>query len=127
METFCSSGPGGQYTNKRETAVRFTHTPSGIVVSCQSERSQGRNKEKALSILYSKLRQRMVEAQEEELGSLKGKVDAAWGKQIRNYVFHPYQMVKDLRTDVETGDPESVMDGEIDLFISEEIKLKEDD
>lgn len=127
IDTFRASGPGGQYTNKTESAIRITHIPTGIVISCQSERSQGKNREKALGILYSKLKQRMIEEKKEKLDDIKGRVKAEWGQQIRNYVFHPYQLVKDLRTGVETGDPESVLDGEIGLFVKEEIKLKEDD
>ncbi len=123
METFRSSGPGGQYTQKTESAVRVTHLPTGIVVSCEAERSQNRNKEKALSMLYSKLYQRKAEERKKNLKKIKGKIDPAWGRQIRSYVLHPYKMVKDLRTGVEVSDPEQVLEGNLDPFIKEEIKL----
>ncbi len=123
IETFRSSGPGGQYMQKTESAVRVTHLPTGIVVSCEAERSQSRNREKALSMLYSKLYQRKLEEQKKNLKEIKGEIDPAWGKQIRSYVLHPYKMVKDLRTGVEVSDPEQVLEGNLDPFIKEEIKL----
>ncbi len=123
VETFRASGPGGQYVNKRESAVRITHLPTKITVSCQAERLQGSNREKAMKILYSKLYQIKEKEKEKELAKLKGKpVSIEWGNQIRSYVFHPYKLVKDLRTGVETSKVEEVMDGDLDLFVAEEIK-----
>lgn len=124
LETFRSSGPGGQYVNRRESAVRITHLPSGIVVSCQSERTQGLNREKAMKILLAKLYQLTQEKQKEELKKIRGeKISASWGNQIRNYVLHPYKLVKDLRTKVESYLPEEVLDGNLDQFIEAEIKI----
>jgi peptide chain release factor 2 len=124
VDYYRASGPGGQYVNKRDSAVRITHMPTGIVVSCQSERLQGKNKEKAMSVLMSKLYSFEKEKQEKELSSIKGdKVSASWGNQIRSYVLHPYKLVKDLRTNIESTQPEKVLDGELEEFIEEEIKL----
>ena len=124
VEYFKASGPGGQYVNKRMTAVRITHLPTGITVSCQSERSLHQNKEKAMEILYSRLYQLFEEKRKKELEKFKGKkVSIEWGHQIRNYVLHPYKLVKDLRTGVESSDVKKVLDGEIDEFIEAEIKL----
>jgi len=126
IETFRSSGPGGQYTNKTETAVRITHIPTGIVVKCQTGRSQGHNKETAMQVLYSRLEQEKEVQKQQDIKKIKGKIAPSWGRQIRSYVLHPYQMVKDLRTGVEAQAPETVLDGDIDKFIQAEIKYKEE-
>jgi len=124
VDYYKASGPGGQYVNKRESAVRITHVPSNIVVTCQSERLQGKNKEQAMKMLLSKLYQYNLEKQEKEKSDIKGeKVSASWGNQIRSYVLHPYKMVKDLRTEVESTQPDKVLDGELDAFIESEIKV----
>jgi peptide chain release factor 2 len=118
IETFRSSGPGGQHMQKTSSAVRLTHLPSGIVVTCQSERSQHMNKDIAFKILRARLLEREMEKREEEKAQLKGKrIEAGWGNQIRSYVLHPYRMVKDHRTGYETGRTEAVLDGELDGFI----------
>jgi peptide chain release factor 2 len=124
IEFLKASGPGGQYVNKRMTAVRITHLPTKITVFSQSERSQAQNKKKALEILYGRLYQFLKEKQEKELEKIKGeKVSPSWGNQIRSYVLHPYKLVKDLRTKVETSEVEKVLDGELDEFIEAEIRL----
>jgi peptide chain release factor 2 len=124
IEFLKASGPGGQYVNKRMTAVRITHLPTKITVFSQSERSQAQNKKKALEILYGRLYQFLKEKQEKELEKIKGeKVSPSWGNQIRSYVLHPYKLVKDLRTKVETSEVEKVLDGELDEFVEAEIRL----
>ena len=124
IETFKASGPGGQYVNKRMTAVRIVHLPTKISVTCQSERSLAQNKEKALEILKAKLYQHFQEKKEKEIEKIKGKkVSIEFGSQIRSYVFHPYKLVKDLRTKVETKNLDEVLEGNLDQFIEAEIKL----
>ncbi|MDL2292980.1 peptide chain release factor 2, partial [Acholeplasma sp. OttesenSCG-928-E16] len=123
VDVYRSSGAGGQSVNTTDSAVRITHLPTGIVVTCQNERSQIKNKETALSILKSKLLQIEIKKQEEELNQIKGEQkDIAWGSQIRSYVFHPYQMVKDHRTNYEVGNVDSIMDGDLDGFINAYLK-----
>jgi len=118
VEVFRSSGPGGQHMQKTSSAVRLTHVPSGIVVSCQSERSQFQNKEIAMRILSSRLLEREIRRREEEMARLKGKhVSAGWGNQIRSYVLHPYRMVKDHRSDFQSADPDGVLEGDLDGLI----------
>ncbi len=124
VDTYRASGPGGQYVNKTESAVRITHIPTGLAVSCQSERLQGENKAKAMKMLMNKLYQYELAKTEEERNKLKGaQTAAAWGNQIRSYVLHPYKMVKDLRTNIESSQPEKVLDGELDEFIEAELKI----
>ena len=124
IDFYRASGPGGQYVNKRESAVRITHLPTGTTVSCQSERLQGTNRERAMRILISKLIQLKEEETKKELKKIKGKaISVSWGNQIRSYVLHPYKLVKDLRTEIETSNVEGVLDGNLDDFIGAEIKL----
>ncbi|MFC4777800.1 peptide chain release factor 2 [Paenibacillus sp. GCM10023252] len=118
VDTYRASGAGGQHINKTESAIRITHVPSGIVVSCQTQRSQIQNRERAMQMLRSKLYERKIEEQQRHLAEIRGEQsDIAWGSQIRSYVFHPYSMVKDHRTAVETGNVGAVMDGDLDAFI----------
>ncbi len=120
-----AGGPGGQYTNKTSTAVTLTHTPTDITVSCSTQRSQHQNRETAMKMLKAKLWERQREKEKQVKDDLKGEHKiAAWGNQIRNYILHPYKLVKDLRTNVEVTDPEAVLDGKLDKFIDAEIRLE---
>ena len=124
VDYYRASGPGGQYVNKRDSAVRITHIPTGIVVSCQVERSQGKNREKAMSMLLSKIYMFEEQKRKEEIAKQKGeKISAGWGNQIRSYVLQPYRMVKDLRTGIETSNTDAILNGELDKFIEEEIRV----
>jgi peptide chain release factor 2 len=122
IDVYRSSGPGGQGVNTTDSAVRITHLPTGIVVSCQNERSQIQNRASAMAVLQAKLLERKREEQAAKLNELRGDGGRSWGTQIRNYVLHPYQNIKDLRTGYETGNTAAVMDGEIDGFIEAEIR-----
>lgn len=119
VDTYRASGAGGQHINKTESAIRITHLPTNIVVTCQSERSQIKNREAAMKMLKSKLYQLEIEKKEEQMAEIRGEQkDIGWGSQIRSYVFHPYSMVKDHRTNTEVGNVSGVMDGDLDEFIN---------
>ena len=123
VDTYRSSGAGGQHINKTSSAIRITHFPTGIVVQCQNERSQHMNKDKAMQMLKAKLYMLKQQEAEEKLSGIRGEVtDIAWGNQIRSYVMQPYKMVKDLRTNEETGNVDAVMNGAIDIFINAYLK-----
>ena len=124
VDVYRSSGPGGQSVNTTDSAVRLTHIPSGIVVSCQNEKSQLQNKASAMVILKAKLLAKKREEEKAHLDELRGDVQGSWGDQMRNYVLHPYQMVKDLRTEYEVGNPSSVFDGDIDGFLEAGIRWR---
>ncbi len=125
IDTYRSSGAGGQHVNTTDSAVRITHIPTGVVVTCQTERSQIKNREHAMKMLKGKLYQRKIEEKEQALADIRGEQkEIGWGSQIRSYVFHPYSMVKDHRTNTEVGNTGSVMDGEIDLFIDAYLRSK---
>jgi peptide chain release factor 2 len=119
IDTYRSSGAGGQHVNKTDSAVRITHLPTGVVVACQSERSQHQNRAHAFAMLRARLYELELEKREAATAAMNaGKTDIGWGHQIRSYVLQPYQMVKDLRTGVETGNPDAVLDGDIDRFLA---------
>jgi peptide chain release factor 2 len=124
VDVYRSSGPGGQGVNTTDSAVRLTHLPTGIVVSCQNERSQIQNRASAMAVLQAKILERRRQEEQAKMDALKGDTGGSWGNQIRSYVLHPYQMVKDLRTETETGNTGAVLDGEIDAFIESEIRWK---
>jgi len=125
VDTFRSSGAGGQHVNKTDSAVRFTHLPTGIVVACQQERSQHKNRAKAMEMLRAKLYERELKIREDAAAVIEaGKSDIAWGHQIRSYVLQPYQLVKDTRTEVETSQTQDVLDGDIDKFLQASLAQK---
>ncbi len=124
VDVYRSSGPGGQGVNTTDSAVRLTHLPTGIVVSCQNERSQLQNKASAMAVLQAKLLERRRQEQQAEMDALKDSSSGSWGNQMRSYVLHPYQMVKDLRTDHEVGNPSAVLDGDIDGFLEAGIRWR---
>jgi peptide chain release factor 2 len=124
IDVFRSSGPGGQSVNTTDSAVRITHLPTGIVVSCQNEKSQIQNRAAALRVLQSRLLEVRRREEREKMDALKGDSAGSWGTQMRSYVLHPYQMVKDLRTEHETGNTSAVLDGEIDDFIESGIRWR---
>src|SRR5688500_1163691 len=124
IDVFRSSGPGGQSVNTTDSAVRITHLPTGIVVSCQNEKSQIQNRAAAMRVLQARLLAKRQEEQRAEMDALKGEGGSSWGNQMRSYVLHPYQMVKDLRTEQETGNTSAVLDGDIDSFIEAGIRWR---
>ena len=124
VDVFRSSGPGGQSVNTTDSAVRITHAPTGIVVSCQNEKSQLQNRAAALRVLQSRLLDKARQDREAEMNALKSDAGNSWGSQMRSYVLHPYQMVKDLRTDFEVGNPDAVFDGDLDGFIDAGIRWR---
>ena len=124
VDTYRASGAGGQHINKTDSAIRITHLPTGIVAQSQNSRSQGANKETAMMILKSRIAKRMEEEHQTKVNELRGpSKENGWGNQIRSYVFHPYKMVKDLRTSVETSDVQGVMDGDLDAFIEAALRI----
>jgi peptide chain release factor 2 len=125
IDTYRASGAGGQHINTTDSAVRITHVPTGVVVTCQSERSQIKNRERAMKILKGRLYEKRQEEHEAEMAKLRGEQkDIGWGSQIRSYVFHPYSMVKDHRTNEETGNIQAVMDGDLDAFINAYLRMQ---
>lgn len=125
IDTFRASGSGGQHVNTTDSAIRITHIPSGVIVACQAERSQHKNRATAMKMLKAKLYEKEREQREKEADEIRGvKSDNGWGNQIRSYVLHPYQMVKDLRTGIETGNTSGVLDGDIDQFIEGWLRFK---
>ncbi|BBZ06917.1 peptide chain release factor 2 [Mycolicibacterium doricum] len=124
VDVYRSSGPGGQSVNTTDSAVRLTHIPTGIVVTCQNEKSQLQNKVAAMRVLQAKLLERKRQEERAELDALKGDGGSSWGNQMRSYVLHPYQMVKDLRTEYEVGNPGAVLDGDIDGFLEAGIRWR---
>ena len=125
IDTFRASGAGGQHVNKTDSAIRITHIPTGIVTACQNERSQFPNKDTAMNMLKAKRLELKEREQKEKIAGIKGEQrEIAWGSQIRSYVFHPYNLVKDHRTNAEMGNVNGVMDGEIDDFINAFLKMK---
>lgn len=125
VDTYRASGAGGQHVNKTESAIRITHVPTGVIVACQIDRSQVKNREHAMKMLKSKLIAMKEEQQKENINQISGeKREIAWGSQIRSYVLHPYKMIKDLRTDVERGDVDRVLDGDLDIYIQAFLKME---